>query len=141
MKYWVNTVSRDHVLVGKELGIIQAGHGKSTPLKRLSPNDWVVYYSPKASLSVGENVRSFTAVCRIKNEPIYQVEVEESFCPFRRNASYLECEETEILPLIENLSFIKNKKSWGYVFRFGLFPIPEEDFTLIAEAMKLERIE
>lgn len=141
MKYWINTVSRDHVLIGKELGIIQAGHGKSTPLKRLSPNDLVVYYSPKTSISGGESVRSFTAVCQIKNEPIYQAEVEESFCPFRRNASYLKCEETEILPLIENLSFIKNKKSWGYVFRFGLFPIPEEDFALIAEAMKLEQIE
>jgi hypothetical protein len=28
MKYWINTVSKDHVMVGKEESFVQAGHGK-----------------------------------------------------------------------------------------------------------------
>jgi hypothetical protein len=35
MKYWINTVSKDHVMVGKKGGFVQAGHGKKTPLKKL----------------------------------------------------------------------------------------------------------
>ncbi|MDP9361202.1 MAG: hypothetical protein M3P29_07105 [Acidobacteriota bacterium] len=35
-------------------------------------------------------------------------------------------------PLIESLDFIRNKKSWRFVFRRGLFEIGEDDFQKIA---------
>ena len=35
MKHWINTVTRDHVLIGKEGGFVQSGHGKETPLKKM----------------------------------------------------------------------------------------------------------
>ncbi len=47
-------------------------------------------------------------------------------------------QEAPIRPLIENLTFIKNKKSWGYIFRFGLIEIPEPDFLQIAAAMNVQ---
>jgi len=31
--------------------------------------------------------------------------------------------------------FIKNKKSWGYVFRFGFLKIDQESFEIIAQNM------
>jgi hypothetical protein len=46
MKYWMNTISRDHVRVGVEGGFTQAGHGKAAGLKRLNARDWLVFYSP-----------------------------------------------------------------------------------------------
>ena len=43
--------------------------------------------------------------------------------------------EVPIQPLIDQLSFIKNKKSWGYPFRFGCFTIEKSDFELIENAL------
>ncbi len=48
---------------------------------------------------------------------------------------FVECVETPIRPLIDGLSFIKDKQRWGYVFRLGLFEIPHRDFELIKRAM------
>jgi predicted RNA-binding protein len=55
--------------------------------------------------------------------------------PYRRNIKYQESKETPIAPLIADLDFIKNKRSWGYQFRFGFFEIPEGDFKLIYSKM------
>src|SRR5271170_5303767 len=38
--YWVNTISRDHALLSVEGGFTQAGHGRSSGLKRLKADDW-----------------------------------------------------------------------------------------------------
>ncbi len=57
------------------------------------------------------------------------------FMPWRRNVDFKPCAETPIKPLIGDLSFIKDKTHWGYMFRFGLFPIPKPDFELIRRAL------
>ncbi len=138
MKFWINTVCKDHVMNGKDGGIIQAGHGKAAPLKRLSADDLVVYYSPKTALNGGQALQSFTAACRIGNGSIYQVEVSPDFSPFRSDAEYLDIDEAVIEPLIESLDFITSKKSWGFPFRRGLFEIAQGDFEIIADAMSLK---
>jgi len=43
--------------------------------------------------------------------------------------------DVSILPLINDLDFIQNKKSWGYPFRFGFFEIKQHDFDLISSQM------
>ena len=136
-KYFINTVSRDHVLIGKQDGIIQAGHGKKAPLEKLSKGDFVIFYSPKTSLSGRETLQNFTAIAGIKDEKIYQVVLTNTFRPFRRNAEYFDCNEIPIRPLIADLEFIENKKSWGFKFRLGLFEISENDFRLISARMNL----
>jgi hypothetical protein len=135
VKCWVNTISRDHVLGGIKGGFTQAGHGKSSGLKRLSAGDWIVFYSSKTSLHDGEPLQAFTAIGRIADDDLYRVEMAEGFLPWRRNVEFLDCVETPIKPLVDALSFIKNKQRWGYVFRFGLFEIPEPDLELIKSAM------
>jgi predicted RNA-binding protein len=136
MKYWINTVSRDHMLIGKKNEIVQANHGKLFPLKRLKVGDQIIFYSPKTSFENGEPLKAFTAVAKITDEKIYQVELSADFKPYRMNAQYEDGHEVKIEPLIENLNFIRNKKSWGYMFRFGLFEINEHDFNLIYSRMK-----
>jgi hypothetical protein len=42
MKYWINVISKDHVLRGIHEGITQSGHGKKTPLKRMKKDDWII---------------------------------------------------------------------------------------------------
>jgi hypothetical protein len=70
----VNTISRDHVRLSVEGGFTQAGHGKPSGLKRLKADDWLVYYSPKTSLRDGEPLQAFTAMGRVLDEELYQVE-------------------------------------------------------------------
>jgi len=133
--YWINTISYDHVLLGVKGGFTQAGHGKSSGLKKLSIGDYIVFYSPKTSLKDGEPLQKFTAIGKITDAKPYQAEMSPSFHPWRRNVNYLKCEQVSIKPLIEKLDFIKDKKKWGYQFRFGLFSIQQNDFKIIAEAM------
>ena len=59
----------------------------------------------------------------------------ENFKPFRRNINFLQCEESSIIPMINDLEFIPNKKSWGYPFRYGFFEIKENDFNIITSKM------
>ena len=66
--YWVSTISRDHVQLSVKGGFTQAGHGKSSGLKRLKADDWLIYYSPKTSLQDGEPLQAFTAIGRVLNE-------------------------------------------------------------------------
>jgi predicted RNA-binding protein len=135
MNYWINTISRDHVMLGVEGGFTQANHGKSTVLKRLKKGDWIIFYSPKTSYDGGEPLQAFTAIGQVKDEELYQFEMTPDFVPWRRNIDFKKCQETPIKPLIDNLSFIKDKTHWGFMFRFGMFQIPEEDFELIKNAI------
>lgn len=82
----------------------------------------------------GEPLQAFTALGRVADDEVYQVEMEPGFVPWRRNVEFVECVHTPIRPLIDQLTFIKNKQRWGYVFRFGLFEISEQDFELIKRA-------
>ncbi|PSB09194.1 hypothetical protein C7B62_14080 [Pleurocapsa sp. CCALA 161] len=73
MKHSINTVSKNYIIVGKEESFVQAGHGKETPLKKLQPVDYIIFYSPKTSLQNGKPIQAFTAVVTIKDRDIYQV--------------------------------------------------------------------
>lgn len=58
------------------------------------------------------------------------------FIPYRRNIKYLPAQSVQNKPLIEGLSFITDKKQWGYKFRFPAFEIPKIDMaTLFLSAL------
>jgi len=135
MRYWVNTISRNHVHNGLAGGFTQADHGSNTRLKRLSKGDGIVFYSPRAEMGAGETVRRFTAIGEIVDEAPYQVEIVPEFRPWRRAVKFRPAAEAPIEPLIESLEFIRNKKSWGFIFRRGLVEIEETDFKRIEQAM------
>lgn len=134
MKYWVGAVSREHVKRGVKLGIAQIGHGKRGGLARMHADDWLIYYSPRESLDGNDPVQAFTAIGQIPDDEIWEAD-EGSFKPWRRKVEYKQATDAPIRPLLDQLSFTKGKKSWGYAFRYGLFPISQEDFEIIAKAM------
>jgi len=138
MKYWINTISRDHVMRGVAGGFTQANHGKPQALKRLKAGDWIVFYSPKIEFEGTESLQAFTAIGKVADDELYQVEMAPGFVPWRRNVDFEKCKEAPIRPLIDDLSFIKDKSKWGYMFRFGMFEVPGRDFKLIADAMGVE---
>jgi predicted RNA-binding protein len=133
--YWMGVVSRDHVKIGVKGGFIQLSHGKKAPLQRLRAGDGLIMYSPRTGYPDGETLQSFTAIGVVRSGEIYQVEMRPDFKPYRLDVQFMACKEASIKPLVEQLSFIKNKTHWGAAFRFGQFKVPASDFALIAQAM------
>ncbi|MBS1531812.1 MAG: EVE domain-containing protein [Bacteroidetes bacterium] len=134
-RYWVTVVSKDHIKRGVAGGFMQANHGKPGALKKLHPNDWVIFYSPKMTYAGDEKLQAFTAIGQVADDNIYQHKMSEDFVPYRRNITYYPCKDAPIVPLIGSLDFITDKKSWGYRFRFGFFEIDEHDFNLLKNKM------
>ncbi len=137
MNSWIAVASAEHVQRGKKLGIMQVCHGKRSPLLRISPNDKVIYYSPTVTFKGNDKLHAFTAIGEVKDRLPYQVEMESGFCPFRRDVTWYDANSTPIWPLLDQLDFTKNKKNWGYQFRFGLFKISLHDLQCIARAMNV----
>jgi len=135
IKYWVLVASKDHVKKGIADGFAQACHGKASPLRRMKKDDFILYYSGKQVLGKPELSQEFTAIGKVTDDEIYQVKVSQDFNPSRRNIEFLKSVDVSILPLINELDFIQNKKSWGYPFRFGFFEIKQHDFDLISSLM------
>jgi EVE domain len=109
IRYWINTVSKDHLSIGLAGGFTQANHGKIARLKPLKRGDWIIFYSPKTSLT-GDTLQAFTALGQISDDEPYQFQMTSSFHPWRRTLDFKACQETPIRPLLEELHFIKDKQ-------------------------------
>jgi hypothetical protein len=136
-RYWVNTVSRDHVRAGVAGGFTQANHGRATNLRRLARGDGLVCYSPRTRYPAGEPLQRFTALGYVVDDVPYQVEMTPTFHPWRRRVRFVACEEVPIQNLLGQLGFTQERTRWGIAFRRGLFAISAEDFARIAQAMQV----
>lgn len=136
MSNWIAVASAEHVQKGRLSGFMQVCHGKGSPLRRMKPNDWVVYYSPTITFRGKDKLQSFTALGQIIDREPYQVDMGNGFCPFRRDVLWFDAQEALITPLLNQLDLTKNKKNWGYQFRFGLLAINDHDMQLIIKAMQ-----
>lgn len=136
MRYWIGVASREHVKKGTNEGFCQLCHGKAQPLKRMSIGDWIIYYSPKEIFQEKTPCQKFTAIGKVVGEEVYSFEMAPGFVPFRRDIEFIaSASDASIRPLIETLEFIKNKRSWGYSFRYGHLEINKNDFEIIAYEM------
>ncbi len=136
MKYFIGTVSKEHVSIGLRGGFCQFCHGKLWPAKKLVKGDWVIYYSPKDKFQSKEPYKKFTAIGQIVNEEPYQVEQFPGFKPFRRNIDYKKCREVNLDEVSGLLEFTKDK-GYGILFRRGFFEISKADFETIFKKMLL----
>ena len=134
-QFWIGVVSREHVQIGVNGGFVQMNHGKKAPLQKLKAGDGFVYYSPKTSYPNGESLQMFTAIGIVKSGEVYQGDMGDDFHPYRMDVTFLHAKETPIQPLLDKLSFIKDRTHWGAAFRFGNLKVSAGDFKIIAEAM------
>lgn len=134
-QFWIGVACKEHVENGVKLGICQFCHGKSGPAKRLSRGDFVIYYSSKVTMEGNKLYQKFSAIGEVTDNAPYQVDQGNGFKPFRRNISYFDAKHLDIKPLVPLLPFIKNKKSWGHVFRYGFLTIDQRSFEIIAHGM------
>lgn len=136
--FWVAVASRDHVQRGRAGGFAQVGHGRGAPLKRMRQGDGIVYYALGETMG-GAPVRRFVAIGRIRDGRVYEADmsamVGKPFRPNRIDVDWLDAEEAAIAPLLDDLTFITDKKHWGLPFRRGSFGVSEADFRRIAAAM------
>lgn len=139
-KFWVNTVSLDHVRLAERGGFTQADHGANTRLRWLQAGDGLVFYSPRTELGPGGSpVQEFTAIGEITGDAPYPVTLDGDDAPLWRLAMrFAPCTPVAAKPLAPELSFVADPARWGYPFRRGLFPIPESDFRTLARALGAE---
>jgi hypothetical protein len=103
----------------------------------MQAGDYLVHYSPKATIGTKTVLQVFTALSRISDSEIYQAD-EGNFNPWRRRVEYLSSVDAPIRPMLANLSFTKGKTNWGYAFRYGFLEMTESDFYTIAQEMQAE---
>lgn len=137
-KYFIGVVSLQHAKKGYEGGFTQACHGKRAPLAKMSKGDWFVQYSPKMALGSKCPCQKFSFIGRATTGRVYQFEMAPGFIPHRMDITYMDTDQApyaDIKPLLDDLSFIKNKKRWGFPFMRGFLEVPQEDFAVIYHAM------
>ncbi|MEJ6785746.1 EVE domain-containing protein [Aminobacter sp. Piv2-1] len=135
--YWLAVASAEHVRVGRSAGFMQVCHGKAGPLRRIGAGDGVVYYSPSNGFGVKDGLKSFTAIGRVRAGDPYRFDMGGGFVPFRRDVDWAVAREVPVGALAGQLDFTA-VPNWGYQLRFGLCPLGERDFRLVAEAMGAE---
>lgn len=138
VKYWINCLSKNHVLAGVEGGFTQAASGKADPMRRLNAGDVVVFYSEGTLFRAGERLQAFTAIGRVAGKDPFQTKVTAKLIPWRRRVEYVEAQDASILPLVPELAFITDKANWGVALKGGFVEIGEVDVALIAKAMKAD---
>ena len=134
-RYWIGVASHEHVQKGVTGGFAQVCHGKIGTLKYMSDGDWIIYYSPTFSFGGKDSCKSFTAIGKIRAREPYTFAMSPDFIPWRRDVTFLPSKLAPIMPLLENLTFITDKKKWGFPFKRGSFEIQENDFEVIAKTM------
>ena len=132
-KHWIAVASAEHARRGKA-GFMQVNHGKEAPLKRISPGDGVVYYSPTTTFGGKDKLQALTLIGRVKEGEIYPGEM-GGWTAYRRDVEWHDAVDAPIASLLDTLDFTKGRTNWGYQMRFGLFEITAHDFGVIAKAM------
>ena len=130
--YWAITASADHAARGKAESIVQANHGKDAALRRMSPGDGVVIYSPRTTFPDGAPLQAFTLIGRVADAETFQ---HSASLMWRRSMIWQDAHWTPIQPLLPDLDLTKGLKSWGMAFRYGLTKLTRADFALIARTM------
>ena len=113
-RYWIAVASHEHVQRGVQGGFAQVCHGKIGTLKYMSEGDWLIYYSPTDRFGEKEICRRFTAIGIIGEREPYIFEMSEDFTPWRRDVVFVKAKEVPIEPLLEELTFIKDKKNGDF---------------------------
>jgi hypothetical protein len=137
-RYWTAVVPKAGVERCLAGGFAMFAHGRHDAMQRTGAGDWLAYYSPRTLLKGGEEVRAFTAIGQFTPREPYEAETASGSIGWRRDIVFAKqaC-EADVYPLLDRLSFIRDRTHWGLFFHRSLFTVPREDFALIAAAMRL----
>jgi hypothetical protein len=138
-RYWIAVVPKvgvDRCLAG---GFAMFAHGRHDAVKRTKAGEWLVYYSPRTLLKGGDEIRAFTAIGKFTEREPYEAEMMPGRVGWRRDIAFEKgAREAGVYPLLDQLSFVKDRTHWGLFFHRSLFSVQRDDFVLIAAAMGLD---
>src|SRR5262245_24944418 len=124
-RYWIAVVPKEPVGRCVAGGFAMFAHGRHDAMKRTSSGDWLAYYSPRTLLKGGEEVRAFTAIGRFTDREPYEVEISFGRIGWRRDVAWAKkTHDANVYPLLDQLSFIKDREHWGLFFHRSLFSVP-----------------
>ena len=139
MKYWFGVAAAEHVRLGVEGGFCMFAHGSHTAALKLSAGDWVAYYSPRQQIDGGAEVRAFTAIGEVMPGAAAEQPMAHGLTGWYRPVDWRrQAAAADIYPLLDHLSFVKNRSHWGMYFRKSLFSVDRADFALVADAMGVD---
>jgi hypothetical protein len=120
-------------------GFAMFAHGRHDAVKRTSGGEWLVYYSPRTLLKGGEEIRAFTAIGKFTEREPYEAEMTPGRVGWRRDCAFEKgAHEADVYPLLDELSFIRDRTHWGLFFHRSLFSVSRDDFARIAAAMGVD---
>jgi hypothetical protein len=138
-RYWIAVIPKSRVELALAGGFAMFAHGRHDAVKRTKSGEWLAYYSPRTMLNAGEEVRAFTAIGRFTNREPYEAEMGGGRVGWRRDIAWRrKMHDADVYPLLDELSFIKDRMHWGLFFHRSIFAVPRADFALIANAMGLD---
>ena len=134
-RYFLGLAERVHAQMCMDANVVVLGLKGPAGVKKLTPGDGVVYYSPKTEPE-GKTLQSFTAIGEVVGEDIYEYSFDAGNPIWVRNVQWHKnAADTSIRPLLEQLSWIKNPKNWGFYMRGSSREITADDYAVIASAM------
>ena len=134
-RYWIAVVAQDRAERARDGGYAELAHGRAGILELMQPGDAYMTYSPRITDPKGEPVQAFTALGYVREGGIYRASDAEGSPVFRLPMTYVPASLAPIKPLLDTLTFIRNRQHWGAAFRFGGLRILPADFARIAAAM------
>ena len=135
---WIGVAAADHVARGVREGVCAFSHGSAAAAARLARGDRFAWYAPRTAVGAGEAVQAFVALGTVTDEAPERRD-SDGFSAAARRADYAPVTPAPVRPLLDRLSFVSDKRAWGMAFRRGLFPVPAEDFAVIAAALTGDR--
>ncbi|MGA8847442.1 MAG: EVE domain-containing protein [Nocardioides sp.] len=135
-RFWVASISLDHVVAAVSAGFIQAGHGADTRLRRLARGDGVAFYSSRAARSSAKPLQQLTALGEVADDEPRRTEGLPDPAPWRRRVDFEDVRAVPIRPLLPMLGFITEEQRWTMPFRGGLLEVTPGDFGVIAGALR-----
>ena len=135
-RYWIAVIPKSRVEIAVAGNFAMFAHGRHDAVKRTSAGEWLAYYSPRVMLNAGEEVRAFTAIGRFTDREPYEAEMSAGRVGWRRDIAWQKkARDADVYPLLDELSFIRDRTHWGLFFHRSLFSVPRDDFAKIAAAM------
>src|SRR5260370_18799598 len=96
---------------GLTVAFVTSGMARRRPWGVCPLGDWIAYYSPRTQMKGGEAVQAFTAIGRVKPGEPYPFDMGNGFVPARRGVNFYSAHDAPVRPLVNRLSFIKNKSN------------------------------
>jgi len=139
--YWVFPITQDNLYVCLDNELVGVRSLNEKRVANWEIGDLILFYTSREKYHSYKRVKEFQSIVECVSHPFKSnqkiwPDFDGDVFPTRVRIRVINRKKCKIEPLIEELSFIKNKKNWGSAFMSGIRKIPKSDFKLIKNSMK-----